>query len=71
MPGAANQPGRFHLATTLSSESTLLACAVLVAMLGLPGRTWAQSGPDPQQVSTNSTTLRWMKTKFMYSGAPT
>src|SRR5271157_1149348 len=50
MPGAANQPGRFHLATTLRSESTLLACAVLVAMLGLPGRTWAQSGPDPQQV---------------------
>jgi len=50
MPGAANQPGRFHLATTLRSEATLLACAVLVAMLGLPGRSRAQSGPDPQQV---------------------
>ncbi len=50
MSAADNQPGRFHRATTLRGRSTLLACAVLVVLLGLPGRTSAQGGPDPQQV---------------------
>jgi len=50
MPGDSHQPGHFHLATTLRNRSALLGCALLLALLGLPGRTWSQSQLDPQQV---------------------
>ncbi len=50
MPSVSRQPGRFHLATTPKKRFALLACALLLATLGMPGRTWPQSRLDPPQV---------------------